>query len=88
MYYRFIGIVIGLVKPVFLVTEGLLASVCAVIRDGTIARPVGFIIESLPNGTASCKLSSMHVVTIHMFTFYFIFPSDSLPHSMCVYTLR
>ena len=51
------GITIGLVSAVFTVTEGMQmqASVCAAIRNGTIARAVDFSIEALAVGTASCK---------------------------------
>ena len=42
-------------STVFTVTEGMQASVCAAIRNGTIAREVDFSIEALTVGTASCK---------------------------------
>lgn len=50
------GIAIGLVNTTFTVTEGVQATVCAAIRNGTVAREVDFSIEALAVGTASCKI--------------------------------
>ena len=50
------GIAIGFTSARFTVREGVQASVCAVIRNGTIGRVVAFIIEALPIGTASRML--------------------------------
>ena len=51
-----IGIAIGLVNTTFTVTEGVQATVCAAMRNGTVARDVDFSIEALAVGTASCKI--------------------------------